>query len=133
METLATVGYGEMYPATTYGHIVSAAGIMSGMAFTAITTGLIFVRFSRPRSNVLYADQVVITPYNGLPTLMVRIGNGRMSPLTNLHHVRFGMKYADAVTVDPNGRTMADLTRISLLEPDGTEMAGEIPELRAVQ
>ena len=47
------------------------------MAFTAITTGLIFVRFSRPRSNVLYADQVVITPYNGLPTLMVRIGNGR--------------------------------------------------------
>jgi inward rectifier potassium channel len=49
------------------------------------------------------------------------------------HHVRFGMKYADAVTVDPNGRTMADLTRISLLEPDGTEMAGEIPELRAVQ
>ena len=85
METLATVGYGQMYPATTYGHIVSAAGIMSGMAFTAITTGLIFVRFSRPRSNVLYADQVVITPYNGLPTLMVRIGNGRMSPLTNLN------------------------------------------------
>ena len=47
-------------------------------------------------------------------------------------HVRFGMKYADAVTVDPNGRTMADLTRISLLEPDGTDMA-EGPELRAVQ
>jgi inward rectifier potassium channel len=49
------------------------------------------------------------------------------------HHVRIGMKYADAVTVDANGRTMADLTRISLLEPDGTEKAGEIPELRAVQ
>ena len=43
------------------------------------------MRFSRPRSNVLYADHVVITAYNGLPTLMVRIGNGRMSPLTNLN------------------------------------------------
>lgn len=221
METLATVGYGQMYPATIYGHIVSVAEIMSGMAFTAITTGLIFVRFSRPRSKILYADQIVITPYNGMPTLMVRIGNGRMSMLTNLNvrvsalirehsseghkmrrvnelklvrshvpmfaltmtmmheidetsplyghtahslldgdvrlfvsveaqdtaisaavhdlkayvarDVRFGMKYADAVIVDADGRTLADLTRISHIEPDGTEMAGEMPELRAVR
>jgi inward rectifier potassium channel len=216
VETLATVGYGQMYPATIYGHTVSAAEIMSGMAFTAIVTGLIFVRFSRPRAKVLYADHAVITPYNGLPTLMIRIGNGRMSLLTNLNvrvsaligensreghqmrrvndlmlarsnvpmfaltmtmmhciddasplyghtarsltdghvrlfvsvsaqdaainatvndiktymaqHVRFGMKYADAVTVDPDGRTMADLTRISMLEPDGTEVAGEMQD-----
>ena len=221
METLATVGYGQMYPATTYGHIVSVAEIMSGMAFTAIVTGLIFVRFSRPRAKILYADHIVITPYNGMPTLMVRIGNGRMSLLTNLNvrvsalirehsseghrmrrvnelalvrsnvpmfaltmtmmhpidetsplyghtahslldgdvrlfvsveaqdsainatvhdikayiarAVRFGMKYADAVIVDGNGRTLADLTRLSLIEPDGTEMTGEMPELRAVR
>jgi inward rectifier potassium channel len=221
METLATVGYGQMYPATTYGHIVSVAEIMSGMAFTAITTGLIFVRFSRPRAKILYADHIVITPYNGLPTLMLRIANGRMSMLTNLNvrisaliaersseghsmrrinelelvranvpmfaltmtimhridetsplyghtaqsladgnvrlfvsveaqdtaisatvndfrdyhadHIRFGMKYADAVQVDPDGRTLADLTRISLIEPDGIEMIGDMPELRAVQ
>lgn len=221
IETLATVGYGQMYPATIYGHVISAAEIMSGMAFTAIVTGLIFVRFSRCRAKVLYADHVVITPYNGLPTLMIRIGNGRMSLLTDLnvrvsaligensseghrirrvndlaltrsnvpmfaltmtmmhkidetsplyghtahslagghvrlfvsvsaqdsainatvhdiktymaHHVRFGMKYADAVTVDHDGRTMADLTRISLLEPDGTEMAGEMPELHVAR
>src|SRR3984957_19733435 len=84
METLATVGYGQMYPATTYGHIVSVTEIMSGMAFTAIATGLIFVRFSRPRAKILFADHVVITPYNGMPTLMVRIANGRMSLMTDL-------------------------------------------------
>ena len=43
------------------------------------------------------------------------------------------MKYADTVMVVDDGRTLADLTRISLLEPDGTEMAGEMPELRAVR
>jgi len=49
------------------------------------------------------------------------------------HHVRFGMRYGDAVTLDADGRTMADLTRISVIEPDGIEMVGETPELRAVQ
>ncbi len=209
METLATVGYGQMYPATTYGHLISVAEIMTGIAFTTITTGLIFVRFSKPRAKILYADDIVVTPYNGLPTLMVRIGNGRTSMLTDLtvrlsalirehsteghsirrvndlplvrsnvpmfaltltlmhridetsplyghtaqslldgdirfflsveardtainstvhdlkdyraHNVRFGMRYADAVTVNNEGRTMADLTRISVIEPDGIE------------
>jgi inward rectifier potassium channel len=50
IETLATVGYGVMAPATLYGHIVSAAEIVTGMAFTAIFTGLLFVRFSRPKA-----------------------------------------------------------------------------------
>ena len=32
LETLATVGYGEMYPATTYAHVVSAIEILTGPA-----------------------------------------------------------------------------------------------------
>jgi inward rectifier potassium channel len=49
IETLATVGYGVMAPATLYGHIVSAAEIVTGTAFTAIVTGLLFVRSPGPR------------------------------------------------------------------------------------
>ena len=52
IETLATVGYGEMYPATLYGHVVASIEIVCGLAFTAILTGLTFVRFSRPRANL---------------------------------------------------------------------------------
>ena len=47
VETSATVGYGEMYPATLYGHIVCTTEIFVGVAFTALATGLLFVRFSR--------------------------------------------------------------------------------------
>jgi inward rectifier potassium channel len=52
IETLATVGYGEMYPMTFYGHVIAAIEIVGGLGFTAIVTGLTFVRFSRPRAKL---------------------------------------------------------------------------------
>ncbi len=206
LETLATVGYGVMAPATLYGHAISAIEIVCGMVFTAIMTGLLFVRFSKPRARILFADQAVVTSHNCSPTLMVRIANGRMTLLTNatvrlgvllfeesaegqtlrrvhdlalsnasiplfaltwtvmhvideksplagydaerfeegdarlflsieardnaigavVHDMRiytsvevlFGMHYAEAVTVDDQKRPVADLTRLSLVEPD---------------
>jgi inward rectifier potassium channel len=77
VETSATVGYGEMYPATLYGHVVSTAEIFVGVAFTALATGLLFVRFSRPKARILYAANPVIARHAGHPTLMIRIANGR--------------------------------------------------------
>ncbi len=84
IETLATVGYGEMYPATAFGHVVSSIEIVVGMAFTAVMTGLIFVRFSRPKARMIYSDTLVITPHNGVPTLMLRVAHGRSGTLTNM-------------------------------------------------
>ena len=84
IETLATVGYGEMYPATTYGHVVSSVEIVVGMAFTAIMTGLIFVRFSKPKARMVYSDTMVITPRDGVPTLMLRVAHARAGTLTNM-------------------------------------------------
>jgi inward rectifier potassium channel len=85
IETLATVGYGEMAPATLYGHLVASAEIIAGMAFTAIITGLIFVRFSKAKAKIVYADTAVIGRHNGRPTLMLRIGNARVTVLTQVH------------------------------------------------
>ncbi len=84
LETLATVGYGVMAPATLYGHIVASTEIICGMAFMAIMTGLVFVRFSRPRARILYAAHPVISRFNGRPTLMLRVGNGRAHMLTDV-------------------------------------------------
>ncbi len=83
VETLATVGYGVMAPATLYGHIVSASEIVTGTAFTAIVTGLLFVRFSRPKAKIIYADDAVVSLHNGKPTLMLRLANGRMSIMSS--------------------------------------------------
>jgi inward rectifier potassium channel len=75
VQTLATVGYGHMYPQTLYGHIISTIEIMTGIFLLAAMTGLIFVRFSRPIARVVFSNSMVIAPLNGKPTLMVRIGN----------------------------------------------------------
>ncbi len=83
IETLATVGYGVMAPHTLYGHVVSSIEIVFGMAFTAITTGLLFVRISRPRPRILFARQVVVARHEGRPTLMLRVGNARATTLFN--------------------------------------------------
>ena len=83
IETLATVGYGEMYPATLLGHMVASVEIVCGLAFTAILTGLTFVRFSRPRAKLIFAANPVVAMHDGKPTLMVRIGNGRAAVLAD--------------------------------------------------
>ena len=77
IETLATVGYGYMNPATTYGHIVASTEILLGMVEVAAVTGLLFARFSRPTSRIMFSNVAVITPFNGVPTLMLRAGNER--------------------------------------------------------
>src|SRR5438045_5003746 len=74
VQTLATVGYGHMYPQTLYAHIISTIEIMTGIFLLAVMTGLIFVRFSRPIARVVVSRSIVISPLNGKPTLMVRIG-----------------------------------------------------------
>src|SRR5215470_9574536 len=83
IETLATVGYGKMYPATLHGHMVASIEIVCGLAFTAVLTGLTFVRFSRPRAKLVFAANPVVAMHNGKPTLMVRIGNGRAAVLAD--------------------------------------------------
>ena len=75
VQTLATVGYGHMYPQTLYGHVVSMIEIMSGIFLLAVVTGLIFVRFSRPVARIAFSSSIVIGPLNGQQTLMVRVGN----------------------------------------------------------
>ncbi len=75
VQTLATIGYGHMYPQTLYGHVITTIEVMSGIFLLAVMTGLIFVRFSRPIARVLFSKSIVIAPLNGKPTLMVRIGN----------------------------------------------------------
>ena len=76
-ETLATVGYGHMFPTTFYAHLVTTIEIVNGMFFMAVMTGLIFVRFSRPQPGIEFSDRLVIAPFKGQPTLMLRVANLR--------------------------------------------------------
>ena len=77
VETLATVGYGHMYPDSFYGHLIAMLEIMVGMFGLAVITGLIFVRFSRPTARIHFSKVAVIAPFDGVPNLMIRVANLR--------------------------------------------------------
>jgi inward rectifier potassium channel len=79
VETLATVGYGDMHPQTLYGHLVATGEIFVGTLGIALMTGAMFARFSRPRARVLFSRRAVIRPMDGRPTLVLRAANARQN------------------------------------------------------
>ncbi len=79
VETLATVGYGDMHPQTLYGHAVAMIEIFVGLMMLALITGLMFARFSRPRARFLFARYAVVRPIDGKLTLMLRTANARQN------------------------------------------------------
>ena len=82
IETLATVGYGDMHPQTDYGHLIATIEIFTGMCFLAVLTGLVFARFSRPRARFVFAENPVVATRDGCPTLMIRIANARHNTIS---------------------------------------------------
>ena len=79
VETLATVGYGDMHPQTVYAHIIASIEIFTGMMSLALITGMMFARFSRPTARILFARHAVVRQFDGKPTLMLRAANERQN------------------------------------------------------
>jgi inward rectifier potassium channel len=79
VETLATVGYGDMHPQSIYTHLVATAEIILGMGNIAVVTGLIFARFSRPQAKILFGQHPIVRMIDGKQTLMLRAANMRMN------------------------------------------------------
>ncbi|MGB0561894.1 MAG: ion channel [Spirulinaceae cyanobacterium] len=77
VQTMATIGYGAMYPTTPYSNFWVVVEVFVGLLSVAMATGLMFARFSRPSARVLFSNIAVICPYNGQPTLMFRAANQR--------------------------------------------------------
>ncbi len=83
VQTMATIGYGAMYPQSTAAHVVVVVESMVGIVVSALATGLVFVRFSQIRGRVTFSNKVAISVLNGQPTVMVRVGNERSNSIFN--------------------------------------------------
>ena len=79
VETVATVGYGDMHPQSLYGHLIATIEIFIGLTSIALITGVMFARFSRPRAMILFASRVVIGRLDGQLTLSLRVANARQN------------------------------------------------------
>ena len=77
VQTISTIGYGYFYPVSTIGHALVTIELAYGMFFTAVLTGLLFAKFSRPSARVVFSENVLWAKQNGQPALVMRMGNSR--------------------------------------------------------
>lgn len=77
VQTMATIGYGVMAPKSFFTNVLVSIEALSGLTSLAIVTGLVFARFSRPTARVRFSRVAVISPRDGVPSLMFRAANQR--------------------------------------------------------
>ena len=96
IHTFATVGYGNIVPASFLANALVAVETLFGMLSLALATGLVFARFSRPNAHVLYSQAALIAPYEDRTSFQFRIANARRSQLLNVQalvmHSRFELE-----------------------------------------
>lgn len=77
VQTMGTIGYGAMFPASTGANWVVVVESITSLTLTALATGLVFAKFSRSTARLMFTRHAVIAPMDGKPTLMFRLGNQR--------------------------------------------------------
>ena len=81
VQTMATIGYGGMHPITRTANLIVVTEAVVGLLVTAIVTGLMFAKFSVSNARIVFSEKAVVTPMDGVPTLMFRLGNQRSNQI----------------------------------------------------
>jgi inward rectifier potassium channel len=77
VQTLATIGYGGMTPATPWADILVTIEALLGLVGFAMGTGLMFAKFARPTARVAFSRKAVVGERDGQRFLMFRMANAR--------------------------------------------------------
>ena len=83
VQTMATIGYGKMAPATFIANLIASVQALTGLLIFALVTGLVFSKFSRPSARVRFTRNAVISIRDGLPCLMFRMANVRANQIVD--------------------------------------------------
>ena len=80
-QTLTTVGFGAIAPATPAANIVAAFEALAGLLGFAVATGLLFGRVSRPSARIGFSRKALIAPYQDGTSFQFRMVNRRANTL----------------------------------------------------
>lgn len=81
VQTMATIGYGKMTPISVYTNALVTVEALVGMLSMAMSTGLMFAKFSRPTSRVVFSKNLLVTQRDGGPALVLRMANQRFNQI----------------------------------------------------
>lgn len=77
VHVFSTLGFNHLNPASFYANMLVTVESFAGWCLFGLTTGLLFSRFSRPSSRVMFSHYATISPHEGVPTLVFRAANRR--------------------------------------------------------
>jgi inward rectifier potassium channel len=80
-QTLTTVGFGAIAPASPAANIVAAFEALSGLLGFAVATGLLFGRVSRPSARIGFSRKALIAGYEDGVSFQFRLVNRRANTL----------------------------------------------------
>nr|7N9K_A Chain A, Inward rectifier potassium channel Kirbac3.1 [Paramagnetospirillum magnetotacticum] len=81
VQTMATIGYGKLIPIGPLANTLVTLEALCGMLGMAVAASLIYARFTRPTAGVLFSSRMVISDFEGKPTLMMRLANLRIEQI----------------------------------------------------
>jgi len=111
VQTMATIGYGRMYPKTTYADIFVTSEALCGLLSVSMATGLMFSKFARPTARLIFSKVAVISDRNGVPCLMFRMANERSNTIIEAQ-VRVVVSIGDRTIDGERERRILDLNLV---------------------
>jgi len=81
VQTFATIGYGTIHPVGVAPNLLVTIESYYSMIATALITGLVFARFSRPTAKIIFSETAVVAPYRDDSGFMFRLVNSRKNQL----------------------------------------------------
>jgi inward rectifier potassium channel len=84
VETLGTIGYGNIAPVGLLANSLVAVESITGLLMLALVTGILFARFSRPTAAVKFSERAIVSPYRDRTGFMFRLTNARANQLLEL-------------------------------------------------
>lgn len=84
VQTMTTIGYGNLYPACHGTQMVASVEALTGLMCLAVMTGVFYGRFSKPVSRLIFSKNALISPFKDGKAFMFRFANYRNDVLMHL-------------------------------------------------
>ncbi len=108
-QTFSTVGYGRENPLNHSANLVAVFEMLIGMMYLALAAGLLYGRFSRPVSKIIFSKNILVSPYREGKGLMFRFSNAKSNLLIEVE-----VQVLMAMNVIDNGNNLRKFYQLDL-------------------
>ena len=116
-QTLTTVGYGRINPLGIAGSTIASFEALVGLMSFAIITGILYARFSKAPSILIYSKKAIVAPFHWqgqeITALMFRIANAYNSNLMEMR-AKVTVSVLDFETLGVDGQPVRRFIGVNL-------------------